>query len=55
MLGSLTDIFELVISGPFTSSLQFFRFDSENVVAVTVPERYMNVALRADFVSANDS
>jgi hypothetical protein len=38
ILGCLTDVFELVISGPFTPSLQLFRSDSEYVVAVTVPE-----------------
>jgi hypothetical protein len=43
VLGALTDIFELIISGPFSSLLDLFRFDSEDVVAIAVTNGYVNM------------
>ena len=43
VLGALTDIFELIISGPFSSFLEFFRFDSEDVIAIAVTNGYVNM------------
>ena len=36
VLGGLTDIFELIIGGPFSSPLELFRFDGEDIVAIAV-------------------
>ena len=49
VLGALTNIFELIISGPFSSLLEFFRFDSEDVVAVAVTNGYVNMTSGCKF------
>jgi hypothetical protein len=55
ILGRLADELELVISSPFTSSLQLFRSDGKDIATVAVPERYVYVTSNADSPSANGS
>jgi len=43
VLGALTNIFELIISSPFSSPLELFRFDGEDVVAIAITKGYMNM------------
>lgn len=43
VLGDLTNIFELIISGPFSSPFELFRFDGEDVVTVTVSNGHVKV------------
>ncbi len=43
VLGALTNMFELIISSPFSSPLELFRFDGEDVVAIAVTKGYVNM------------
>jgi hypothetical protein len=43
VLGDLTNIFELIISGSFSSPVEFFRFDGEDVVTIAVSNGHVNV------------
>lgn len=49
VLGGLTNVFELIISSPFSSPLELFRFDSEDIVAIAVTNGYVNMTSGRNF------